>query len=269
MKLKVLVDNNTYIDEYYYGEPGVSYYIEDDGEKLLLDVGYSEIYIKNAKKMGINLNEIQKIVLSHSHNDHTGGLEYYFKNYENKPEIIGCFGVFEERKYGTLKIGSPMGEEEILKKTKVIYSNTPKKITKNIIFLGKIPRINKFEGQVPLGKVKKAEKYVDDYNLDDSALVYKSKNGIYIITGCSHSGICNIIDYAKIICKDNRVLGIIDGFHLFDLDVQTNETIKFFKKNGIDKNLYPCHCVSLKVKTEMSKYFNINEVGVGLELEWD
>lgn len=268
MKLKVLVDNNTYIDEYYYGEPGVSYYIEDEGEKILFDVGYSGLYIKNAKKMGIDLNEIQKIVLSHAHDDHTGGLKYYFDNYKNKPEIIGCFGIFNEKKYNDLKISCPMEEVEILEKTKVIYSNTPKKITKNIIFLGEIPRKNNFENKIPLGKIKIEGRYMDDYNLDDSALVYKSKKGIYIITGCSHSGICNIIEYAKDIYKDNRVLGIIGGFHLFDIDNQLDETIKYLKKNKINENLYPCHCVSLKVKLELGKYFKINEVGVGLELEW-
>ena len=55
MKLKVLVDNNTYIDEYYLGEPAVSYYIEDEDVKLLLDVGYSDIFLKNASKMNIDL----------------------------------------------------------------------------------------------------------------------------------------------------------------------------------------------------------------------
>ncbi|MFK4785924.1 MBL fold metallo-hydrolase [Fusobacterium sp. MFO224] len=268
MKLKVLVDNNTYIDEYYYGEPGVSYYIEDGKEKILLDVGYSDLYIRNAKKMGIDLNEVQKIVLSHSHNDHTGGLKDYFENYENRPEIIGCFGIFDEKYYKNLKISCPMQEAEILERTKVIYSNTPKKITKNIIFLGEIPRSNDFENKSSLGKLKKMDEYVDDYNLDDSALVYKTDKGIYIITGCSHSGICNIIEYAKNICKNNRVLGVVGGFHLFDIDYQTEETIKYLKKNNINKNLYPCHCVSLKVKTEMSKYLEINEVGVGLELNW-
>lgn len=49
MKLTVLVDNNTFIDEYYLGEPAVSYYIEDEGTKILFDTGYSDIFIKNAK----------------------------------------------------------------------------------------------------------------------------------------------------------------------------------------------------------------------------
>ena len=65
MKLKVLVDNNTYIDQYYCGEPAVSYYIEDEGKRLLLDVGYSDVFIKNSKAFGIDLASIDTIVFSH------------------------------------------------------------------------------------------------------------------------------------------------------------------------------------------------------------
>ena len=55
MKLTVLVDNNTYIDQYYLGEPGVSFYIESQNQKVLFDTGYSHIFKENAKKMGIDL----------------------------------------------------------------------------------------------------------------------------------------------------------------------------------------------------------------------
>lgn len=64
MKLKVLEDNNTFIDEYYLGEPGVSYYIEDGDEKILFDTGYSSVILKNASKMNIDLNKINKLVIS-------------------------------------------------------------------------------------------------------------------------------------------------------------------------------------------------------------
>ena len=50
MKLTILVDNNTYIDQYYLGEPGVSYFIEDCGIRILFDTGYSDVYVRNAKK---------------------------------------------------------------------------------------------------------------------------------------------------------------------------------------------------------------------------
>jgi len=79
MKLKVLVDNNTYIDQYYYGEPAVSYYIEDDGVSLLLDVGYSDLFIKNSMALGVDLENISTIIISHGHDDHTRGLKYYFE----------------------------------------------------------------------------------------------------------------------------------------------------------------------------------------------
>ena len=74
MKLKVLVDNNTYIDQYYYGEPAVSYYIEDEDSKLLLDIGYSDLFIKNSKAFGIDLENVTTIAFSHGHVDHTRGL---------------------------------------------------------------------------------------------------------------------------------------------------------------------------------------------------
>ena len=76
MKLTVLVDNNTYIDQYYLGEPAVSYYIEDEGARVLLDTGYSDIFLSNAEKMGIDLSRLTHIALSHGHNDHTGGLRF-------------------------------------------------------------------------------------------------------------------------------------------------------------------------------------------------
>ena len=76
MKLTVLVDNNTYIDQYYLGEPALSFYIEDGTEKILFDTGYSDAFIKNAEQMGIDLGALTYIVLSHGHNDHTRGLPF-------------------------------------------------------------------------------------------------------------------------------------------------------------------------------------------------
>ena len=76
MKLRVLVDNNTYIDRYYLGEPAVSYYIECDGIRLLFDAGYSDVFLKNAEALGIDLGLVTHMVFSHGHNDHTRGLKF-------------------------------------------------------------------------------------------------------------------------------------------------------------------------------------------------
>ena len=268
MKLKVLVDNNTYIDQYYCGEPAVSYYIEDEDIRFLFDVGYSDLFIRNSNALGIDLGNVTTIVISHGHDDHTRGLEYYFKqNYKNNISIIAHPDAFKEKVVGNLKICSPILQEELKQKCNLILSKDPKKISENITFLGEIPRINNFENRKPIGKQIVGERLIDDYVMDDTALVYKNEKGIYIITGCSHSGICNIIEYAKQVCKDNRVLGIIGGFHLFEVNEQVNETINYLKHNNV-KELYPCHCTSFAVKAEIHKYLPVKEVGVGLEIHW-
>ncbi|MCD7935425.1 MAG: MBL fold metallo-hydrolase [Tannerellaceae bacterium] len=101
--------------------------------------------------------------------------------------------------------------------------------------------------------------------VDDSALVYQDDEGLFIITGCSHSGICNIIEYAKQVCQEERVLGVIGGFHLFDNSERLQRTIAYFKKNAIGR-IYPSHCVSLAAKAEMFKSLPVYEVGVGLTI---
>ena len=106
---------------------------------------------------------------------------------------------------------------------------------------------------------------IDDAVLDDSALVYKSEKGLFIITGCSHSGICNIMEYAKEVCKENKIYGVIGGFHLFDVNDRLMKTIQYLKENSVEL-LYPCHCVSLEAKIQMGKKLNIREVGVGVEI---
>ena len=268
MKLKVLVDNNTYIDQYYFGEPAVSYYIEDEDVNLLLDVGYSDIFIRNSTKLGVDLENISAIIISHGHDDHTRGLKYYFaQNYKNDISIIAHPDAFKEKKLDDIKICSPILQEELKEKCNLILSKEPIKVSKHIVFLGEIPQTNNFESRKPIGKQIIDKTFIDDYVMDDTALVYQSEKGIYIITGCSHSGICNIVGYAKEVCKNSRVLGIIGGFHLFQVNDQVNRTIEYLKQNNI-KELYPCHCTSFAVRAEIHKTLPVKEVGVGLELQW-
>jgi 7,8-dihydropterin-6-yl-methyl-4-(beta-D-ribofuranosyl)aminobenzene 5'-phosphate synthase len=92
VKLTVLVDNNTIIDRYFYAEPGVSYFIECDDEKYLFDTGYSDLFLRNATKMGINLLGLDGIVISHGHNDHTWGLGELVKLYSEAASGIGSNG---------------------------------------------------------------------------------------------------------------------------------------------------------------------------------
>lgn len=261
MRLRVLVDNNTNIDDYYLGEPGLSIYIEDDDAKILFDTGYSDIFLTNAKKMNIDLSKINYLILSHGHNDHTGGLKYLKDTDLSNVKLIAHPEVFEKRNHKGLDISSPVELNE-LKVKEYIDGTKQIKITDNLYFLGEIKRTTNFEDR-PVGY--KTRYNIPDQLKDDSALVYKTRDGLFIITACSHSGICNIINHAKETFNETRILGIIGGFHLLENNDQLDKTIEFMKHEDI-KELWPSHCVSLYAKHRMYEVTTVHQVGVGLEL---
>lgn len=263
MKLVVLADNNTFIDKYFVGEPGLSFYIEDKNTKILFDTGYSNIFLSNAEKLNINLNNIDYLVLSHGHNDHTGGLRFLDSNILKKVRLIAHPNIFVKRSHNDKEIGSFIKLENNDVK-EFISTDKPYKITDNLYYLGQINRNLEFENR-SIGYLNNGK---EDIVEDDSALVYKTKSGLFIITACSHSGICNIVEQAKALFNENRIVGIIGGFHLLNDDNQLKETIKYFKDNNINE-LYPCHCVSLTAKAKMMDVAKVHEVGVGLKLEID
>ena len=136
-------------------------------------------------------------------------------------------------------------------------------------FLGQIERKNDFEAKSPIGKIVKPNFEEDDYLMDDSALAYKSPRGLVIITSCSHAGICNIVEYAKKICEDNRIIDIVGGFHLLNpSEEQLQGTLGYMKKLQPNE-VHACHCTDLNSKIALSQVVNLKEVGVGLKLEYE
>ena len=120
--------------------------------------------------------------------------------------------------------------------------------------------------EVRAGNEEKSGVWEADFCLEDSALVYKNGKRLFVITGCSHSGICNIVSYAERVFEGCSVRGILGGFHLFETDERTRKTVEFLREKELEE-LMPCHCVSLTVKCEMSRVMPVKEVGVGMCLE--
>ena len=267
MKLRILCDNNTYIDQYYLGEPAFSCYIEAEDARVLMDVGYSDVFLRNAEKMGIDLSALTHVVLSHGHNDHTGGLVPFIEEkVAPAAKLIAHEDCFVGKYYGEEYIGAPYDLEQILYLADCQLTAEPVALTENLRYLGEIPRKQDFEPRTVIGKRERMGEWEEDDLLDDTALAYRTEKGLFIITGCAHSGICNIIEQAKTVCGADRIIGVLGGFHLFEDDDRAAATAEYFARHNIP-NLYPCHCVSLKVKHRFMETLNIHEVGVGMELE--
>ena len=96
-----------------------------------------------------------------------------------------------------------------------------KNLTDKIIFLGEIPRLTGFESQ------KTSFVFEDgspDFVMDDSALALIKPEGLFVVTGCGHSGIVNTFEYARKITGINKLFGVMGGLHLKENDVQTRVT---------------------------------------------
>jgi len=238
MKLTVLVDNNTLIDRYFTAEPGLCLLIEDEETRILFDTGYSDLFIRNAQKMGKDLSRLNYLVISHSHLDHTWGLDPFIRYLAEReiegrplqrPELVGHPEIFTSAGMaGFPELGSLLSREKTGRHLKLNLSREPVRLSDRLIFLGQIPRKNDFEGKTAFGNKEGAD--LPDLVMDDSALVYQSDRGLVVITGCAHAGICNTIAYAQKVCNETRVVDVIGGFHLMDpAKDQLSSTPDFFK----------------------------------------
>lgn len=277
MKLHVLVDNNTLIDRYFLAEPGLSFLIEDKDVKVLFDTGYSDIFLINAHKMGCSLSDLDFLVLSHNHLDHTWGIEPLIRHLTERrierlpvtfPVLVAHPDIFTSVDAdGFNELGPLISESKAARHFTCRLSRTPVKLTPGLTFLGQIPRENKFEGLTAFGR--KADGTQDDLVMDDSALVFTSSKGLVIMTGCSHAGICNIVDYARSVCGDNRVADVIGGFHLQNPSEKQMEGTADYFRNLNPAVIHACHCTDLPSKIALSRAVRIEEVGSGLTLTYD
>ena len=259
-------------------EAGVSYLIEDNNLRILFDTGFSDAFIRNADRMGEDLLNVDYLVCSHGHVDHTWGLSEYVKliyrseslgkKFKRPQFLAHPMALMPKRFLINENVNAEIGPTiKRLFKTKI--QKEPYWFNDNLVWLGEIERTNNFENQEPIGKVSTHDgKEIDDYLLEDTAFAYKSKKGLVIITACSHPGICNIIEYAKKVTRENKIYDVLGGFHLQQPSKKVIEkTVQYLKEQRPEK-LHACHCTDLKSKIAISEVGDLQEVGSGLILEY-
>ncbi|MCK5507645.1 MAG: MBL fold metallo-hydrolase [Desulfobacterales bacterium] len=222
-KITVLCENTAGGPMGLTGEHGFSALIEINGQKILFDTGQGMSLANNAQVLGINLTQLKKVILSHGHYDHTGGLPSVLYP-PRGVEVIAHPDIFA-KKYAEIEM--PAGKQRVFIGIK--YSrdylegalqarfNLIRKfseIAPGIFFSGEVPRETDFEYPDKRLKVKHKGKFTDDPLLDDISLLIETDQGPVILLGCAHAGVVNIMNHFSAKTGHKKFHAVIGGTHL-------------------------------------------------------
>jgi 7,8-dihydropterin-6-yl-methyl-4-(beta-D-ribofuranosyl)aminobenzene 5'-phosphate synthase len=265
-KAMVLCDNAVY-GVGGIAEHGWAVWIETLSGILLFDTGQGRALLRNAHYFGKDLASVNAICISHHHFDHTGGL-------------LGALQVMRGGRDGTCipVYGHPDLFKEsysIPKGKKPRYIGIPfsraavegagahlrlefewREIEDGVFLTGEVPRRTEFERDDPdLKHFGPQGELVTDPIIDDQALVIDTHQGLFIVLGCSHAGVINILTYIVERAGRSRIHTIIGGTHLGPAgDEQVTKTISALDAFDIER-IGVTHCTGQKVVARMSEAF--------------
>lgn len=227
-------------------EHGLSFYVETKKHKLLVDTGATDAFITNADKLGVDLKQVDIVILSHGHYDHAGGIlgfvevnpdarilmqrlsgeEYYHKN-DSMEKYIGIDSRIKELPQAEWIDGDKRIDDEIF------------------LFSGVAGRKLWPSGNLEL-MVKKEERFYQDDFLHEQYLVLKEDKRRILLSGCAHNGILNILDRFREIYGTNPDI-VISGLHMRKKSGYTDEDLKVIRQIGMElaklnTRFYTGHC---------------------------
>ena len=242
-------------------EWGLSILVEADGHRILLDTGSSFSAAYNAIALGVDLSQIDKIVFSHGHFDHTGGLLHILKMMKRQTEVIAHPDIWAA-KYGRRPgekeqyAGVPFPKEAAESSgASFKLTREPVWISENIVTSGEIPMLTEYEGIDPILYVKEKGELKPDPLWDDQALFIKCEKGLIIILGCAHRGVINTIKHAQKLTGIESIYAVIGGTHLVRASPQRMDlTIAELLSFRIQR-LGACHCTGPAASAILAQTF--------------
>lgn len=257
MKITLLCENEASAMP-WKAEWGFSAWIEHGDSRILFDMGFSDVWRFNADHAGIDLETADVIAFSHIHRDHTRGvLDHGFQTRKTvvlHPRVMEPAPDIPEDEQAASDYEAIQGT--LARDFEVVARKGPYELSAGAFFLGEIPRVTPFE----------RGRYKDDPMPDDTALAFRTEKGAVVVAGCSHAGICNICIAAKLV-TGQPLHAVIGGFHLLhDEDPPVDETIEWFRREGVDL-LLPMHCVEFDILARFHAELGTEKLGSGSVIE--
>ena len=254
-------------------EWGLSVLVETDDFKILLDTGASISVPNNAPVFGLDLSTIDKIVLSHGHYDHTGGLKGVLKQIGKRVEVIAHPDIWAKKfAHGEgweRYIGIPFSRDELeaLGATFTLRKD-PVWISDDIVTTGEIPMTTEYEEIDPNLYVKEDDQWLPDPLLDDRALIIKASDGLVVILGCAHRGTINTIRHAQEITGVEQIHTVIGGTHLIGAsEERVLNTAAALQELGVQR-VGVSHCTglpsSMLLSQQLGESFFFNNTGTSI-----
>jgi 7,8-dihydropterin-6-yl-methyl-4-(beta-D-ribofuranosyl)aminobenzene 5'-phosphate synthase len=255
MRVTVLIENTLPENSDLTAEYGLSFYIQSGGHNLLFDTGLSGACFENARRLGLPIAAVEAAALSHAHFDHGGGLLKFVQANSNAPVYLrsaarGNFysgWLWSRRSVGL----APELFSQYAGRLRWLDENV--EILPGAHLVGQIPhtfplpRGDRFLFQASGGKI------VPDRFEHEQVLVIREPDGMVLFTGCSHSGVLNMIAAARAAFPGERIKALVGGFHLTGIpfynvfaETAANVTALAYALEKMDiPRIYTMHCTSV------------------------
>ncbi|MFA4836710.1 MAG: MBL fold metallo-hydrolase [Dehalococcoidia bacterium] len=246
----------------FLAEWGLSILVEVDGLRVLLDTGGPGLTaVNNAPLLGVDFSTIDKIVLSHGHFDHTGGLKEVLRRKGGEVEVVAHPAIWESKyvlrpEMPKRYAGIPLVREELESLgARFDLRREPVYITDRIMTTGEVPMITGYEDIEKDLFVREGDTFRPDDLADDLALIIDADFGLVVILGCAHRGIVNTLRHAQKLTGKELVYAAIGGTHLMRAsDERIEQTIVDLKEMGLQK-LGVSHCTGFRASARIAQEF--------------
>ncbi|MFP4177584.1 MAG: MBL fold metallo-hydrolase [Acholeplasmataceae bacterium] len=212
MKITCLVADETLKDR-FEAEHGLSFYIETSRHRILFDVGQTDLFSRNARRLGIDLSLVDTVIISHGHYDHGGGLEHFFSINDRAIIYInrkakGAF--YSQRKEGMAYVGL---DADVLDNERIRFLDDDLAIDSELIVFKELVSNDLFPVANRYLFERKDNAYVPDRFEHEQNLLITEDQDSALFAGCGHRGIVNIVDTARKHLKDRPLKVVFAGFH--------------------------------------------------------